>query len=320
MYYIGIDLGGTNIAAALVDESGKVSHKVSIPTDAKLGKETVIGGLIKVCEMVLENSGIGRDELKSIGIGIPGGVDAEKGYIIMCPNIQAISGTDIVSPIKEKFNIPVFINNDANCAALGEVVAGGAKGADKAIFIILGTGVGGGIVIDGKIYSGFNGIAGEIGHIVITMDGRECGCGRKGCWEAYASASGLIKTTREVMEKYPDSVMWEMVGNNLDEISGRTSFDAMRKGDKAGQEAVDIYIGHLAAGVVDMINIFQPEVICIGGGISHEGSYLLDPLQKVVDAQKYAGDSKDVVHSRIVCATLGNDAGIVGAAMLGRGI
>ncbi|MDR1117147.1 MAG: ROK family protein [Oscillospiraceae bacterium] len=318
MYYIGIDLGGTNIAAALVDEEGQVSNKISIKTDAGLGKEAVTGGLMRACDMVAGQSGVDKSEIKSVGIGAPGMMNFDTGVVLYCPNIPAINHVDITSEIKKKYGVPVYINNDANCAALGEVVAGGAKGAKDALFVILGTGVGGGIVIDGKIYTGHNGVAGEIGHIVISLDGRECGCGRKGCWEAYASASGLIKTTKEFMLRDRGSVMWKLVGGDIDQTSGRTAFEAMRKGDKSGSEAVDLYINHLAAGVIDMINIFQPEVICIGGGISHEGEYLLKPLQKVVDAGKYGRASDEISHSRLVCATLGNDAGIVGAAMLGR--
>lgn len=317
MNFIGIDLGGTNIAAALVDENGKISTKVSIPTRANEGTQVVLDGLLKVVDMIFDESGIKPSDVKSVGIGVPGMMNVDTGVVYFSPNIP-INNTDITSHIKAKYGLPVYINNDANCAALGEVAAGGAKGTQEAIFVTLGTGVGGGIVTGGKVYSGFNGVAGEIGHVVIKAGGRQCGCGRKGCWEAYASASGLILTTKEIMEKNKDSKMWEIVGGDLSKVNGRTAFDAMRAGDKAGQEAVDAYIQDLAYGVVDMINIFEPEVVCIGGGISNEGETLLVPLRKAVDAEKYTAKSDAVPQTKITKALLGNDAGIVGAALLGK--
>ena len=309
--YIGIDLGGTNIAAALVDENGKIIKKVSIPTEAGQGTKAVTDGLMKVCEMILEET---KAEIKSVGIGVPGMMNVETGEVIYSPNLP-LNHVNITTEIKQKLGVPVYINNDANCAALGEAYAGGAKEANNAVFVTLGTGVGGGIIIDKKVYSGFNGVAGEIGHVVIAMDGRQCGCGRKGGWEAYASASGLIRTTKEYMEEDKNS---KIVEGDINKVNGRTSFDAMRAGDPTAQKVVDTYIKHLAAGVVDMINIFEPEVVCIGGGISNEGEYLLKPLQAAVDAEKYTRFSDDVPQTLIKKAELGNDAGIVGAAMLGK--
>ena len=313
---IGIDLGGTNIAAALVDESGKITCKVSIPARASEGTEVVLNGLCEVVEMLFQKSGLTPADVKSIGIGIPGMMNVETGVVYFSPNLP-LKNTDMVSGLKEKFGLPVYINNDANCAALGEVAAGGAVGANDAVFVTLGTGVGGGIVFGGKVYAGFNGTAGEIGHIKIQMDGRPCGCGRKGCWEAYASATGLIKTTQEFMEEDKDSKMWDIVGGDITRVNGRTAFDAMRAGDASGKKAVDLYTRHLAAGVIDLINIFEPEVICIGGGISNEGETLLAPLRELVAAEAYSFKSDAVPHPAITKATLGNDAGIIGAAMLG---
>jgi glucokinase len=311
--YIGIDLGGTNVAAGLVDAEGKILDKVSIPTNAEQGVNAVIEGIHNVCDLLQEKTGFDRDALKAIGIGVPGMMDPNTGIVIFCPNLP-IENVDISSALSKKWGVPVYLNNDANCAALGEAFAGGAKDTNNAVCITLGTGVGGGIIIDKKIYSGFNGAAGEVGHIVIILDGRQCGCGRKGCWEAYASATGLIKTTREYMQEHPETLMWELAGGDLAKVSGRTAFDAMRKGDEGGQHVVDLYIKHLAAGIIDMINIFQPEVLCIGGGISNEGDYLLKPLQKLVDEARY---TRGVPQTVIKRAELGNDAGIVGAAMLG---
>ncbi len=313
---IGIDLGGTNIAAALVDGSGKMTCKVSIPARASEGTDAVLSGLEQVVDSLLEKSGASLSDIRSIGIGVPGMMNVETGIVYFSPNLPLLN-TDITAGLKAKFGLPVYINNDANCAALGEVAAGGAVGAKDAVFVTLGTGVGGGIVLGGKVYAGYNGTAGEIGHIVITMDGRQCGCGRKGCWEAYASATGLIKTTQEYMQENKDTAMWEMVGGDLEKVSGRTAFDAMRAGDECGKKVVDVYLHHLAAGIIDLINIFEPETICIGGGISNEGETLLAPLREIVAADAYSFKSKDVPHPTITKATLGNDAGIIGAAMLG---
>jgi len=311
--FIGIDLGGTNIAAGLVTEEGKILDKVSIPTNADRGVDAVIGGILRSCDLLAEKTGFSKADLKAIGIGVPGMMNVETGEVIFCPNLP-IEHVNITNELREKWKVPVHINNDANCAALGEAYAGGAKDTANAVFITLGTGVGGGIIIDKKIYSGFNGAAGEVGHIVIQLDGRQCGCGRKGCWEAYASATGLIKTTRDYMKEHPETIMWELADGSLEKVGGRTAFDAMRRGDAGGIAVTDLYIKQLAAGIIDMINIFQPEVLCIGGGISNEGDYLMKPLQKLVEEARY---TRDVPQTVIKRAELGNDAGIVGAAMLG---
>lgn len=311
--YIGIDLGGTNIAAGLVSEDGEVLGKVSIPTNAELGSEKIIEAIGKSCELLAEEIGFDRALLKAIGIGVPGMMNPDTGVVIFCPNLP-IENVDLTETLSKEWGVPVYVNNDANCAALGEAHAGGAKDTSNAICITLGTGVGGGIIINNQIYSGFNGAAGEVGHILMTLDGRQCGCGRKGCWEAYASATGLVKTTREYMQKHPETAMWELVENDLNNVSSRTAFDAMRKDDEGGKAVVDLYVKHLAAGVIDLINIFQPEVLCIGGGISNVGEVLLQPLRKLVDEARY---TRGVPQTEIKRAQLGNDAGIVGAAMLG---
>ena len=196
-------------------------------------------------------------------------------------------------------------------------MAGALKGADNAVAITLGTGVGGGIIIDHKIYSGSNFAGAELGHTVIVVDGRPCTCGRLGCWETYASATGLIKTTKEHMEKAPkDSALWTIVGGDMDKVNGRTAFDAMRQGDPVGKEIVDEYVKYLSVGIIDMINIFQPDILCIGGGISNEGETLLAPVRAYVEADQYA---RNTSKKTVVCrAQLGNDAGIIGAALLGK--
>ena len=211
----------------------------------------------------------------------------------------------------------VILENDANAAAYGEFQAGALHGVDNGIAITLGTGIGGGIIIHHKVYSGSNYAGGELGHTVIVADGRPCTCGRNGCWEAYASATGLIKTTKEHMEKAPkDSPLWTIVGGEIEKVNGRTAFDAMRAGDPIGKEIVDEYIKYLSIGLTNMVNIFQPDILCIGGGICNEGETLLAPVRELVYGHQYAMYStKKVV---IVRAQLGNDAGIIGAALLGK--
>lgn len=217
--------------------------------------------------------------------------------------------------ISESIDKPVFIENDANAAAYGEYVAGAAKGAKNAVCITLGTGVGGGIIVDGKIYAGSNFAGAEIGHTVIEVDGAQCSCGRKGCFEAYSSATGLIRMSKEAMAQFPDSIMNKMA-EEKGKVTARTSFDAMRAGDKPAKDVVDKYIKYLAAGITNTINIFQPDVLCIGGGVCNEGDPLLLPVKALVEKEDFASNSAK--RTEIVIAKLGNDAGIIGAAFLGR--
>ena len=308
--YIGIDLGGTNIAAAIVSKDGGIVKRAEIPTGASA--ESVLDGLLSVCELLTDNG----FKPRSIGIGVPGAVDNETGEVVFTANLP-LRGVNITNRLREKYGCPVYLGNDANCAALGETVAGGAKGARDAVFITLGTGVGGGIILGGRLHTGVNGSAGELGHMVIVKGGRPCGCGRHGCWEQYASATGLIRTAIEFMGAHPDSLLWELCGNATEKINGRMVFDAYRKGDRAAALTVALYIEHLATGIVDMINILEPEMFCIGGGISNAWDCLEEPLTAAADAEKFARFSPDSPQTRIVKAKLGNDAGIIGAALLG---
>lgn len=211
--------------------------------------------------------------------------------------------------------MPVYVANDANCAALGEAYAGCGNGSKNFVAVTLGTGVGSGIIIDGKIVTGVNCAGGECGHMVINVDGEQCTCGRKGCWEAYASATALIRQTKAAMEKYPDSVMHK-IAEEEGKVSGRTAFDAMRKGDIGGIEVVNNYIKYVSCGLINLVNALQPEIICIGGGICNEGETLLKPLRRFVQAERYSIYSK--IQTKIMKAQLGNDAGIIGAALLGE--
>lgn len=320
MYYIGIDLGGTNIAAGIVDENYKIVMKASTPTNAVREADEITADIASLCKKLVGEMNITLDDIGSIGIATPGTANCETGEIIYANNLP-FSHYPMQAKLSEMLGTKkrVYIENDANAAAKAESVAGAAKGSKYSVMITLGTGVGGGIILDGQVYSGFNFAGAELGHMVIVKDGRQCTCGRKGCWETYSSATGLIRTTREKIEQCRRegryTVMEEMIGGDLAKTSGKTAFKAMRQGDAAGAEVVDEYISYLTTGLVNIINIFQPNVLSIGGGISNEGDSLIEMLHHRVFAETYSRDGTPQCELKI--ATLKNDAGIIGAAALG---
>lgn len=317
MYSIGIDLGGTNIAAGIVDENYKIVKKSSVPTGAERAPEAIVDDMAALINSLVADSGLSWDDIECAGIASPGTINGAKGTVEYANNLP-FRAFPICSMLAERTSLKkVYIDNDANAAALGEAVAGAAKGTADSVMITLGTGVGGGIIIDHKVYSGFNYAGAELGHIVIVYDGEPCSCGRKGCWEAYSSATALIRMTKEKMTVVKDSKMWPMCEGSLDKVSGKTAFAAAREGDRAGQEVVDMYISYLACGICNILNIFQPEIISIGGGISNEKSNLIDPLVKLVREQEYGAKSGvNRPYTQIKIAELRNDAGIIGAAAL----
>lgn len=317
MYYLGIDLGGTNIVAGVVDENYNIIAKESCKTNVPRPEKAICDDMAKLAEKAVVSAGITMDDIEWVGIGVPGAVNRETGIIEYSANLY-FHNWNVVGMMQERLNKKVIIENDANAAALGEFLAGAAKNSKNAVAITLGTGVGGGIIIDGKIYSGSNFAGAELGHMVIVYDGRECACGRKGCWETYASATGLINLTKDAIreEAQKGSYMLKMVGGDIDKVSGITAFKAMREGDATGKAVVAKYIEYLACGITNVINIFQPDVLCIGGGISREGETLLAPLREIVEKERY---TKHNAKQTVICAAeLGNDAGIIGAAFLGK--
>ncbi len=315
MYYVGIDLGGTNIAAGIVDEEGKLVLKKSVPTCAEKGGEYIVQAMSKIVLDLLEEQKITFDDVVSVGIGSPGVVDKKNGEVLFANNLD-FNNMPVRAKMIEYFgrNVDIYIDNDANCAAWAEFVSGAAKGTQNAVMITLGTGVGGGIIINGRLYSGFNYCGAELGHVVIEKNGIPCSCGRVGCWEAYSSATALIRMTKEKAQQNKDSLMWEYY-NEKGEWSGRTAFLAAGKGDKSALEVVETYIDYLACGIANMINVFMPEVLVIGGGVANEGENLFAPLREKVFAQTY-GNMINVPQTKIVGALTGNDAGIIGAALL----
>lgn len=315
MYYLGIDLGGTNIAVGVVDDNYQIVARASSKTMID-SPEQVADAMAETAREALKNANLTLNDVPWIGVGSPGTVNKETGLIEFANNLP-FKNTPMVQMLSDRLDGKrVIIANDANAAAYGEYMAGALKGADNAVAITLGTGVGGGVIINHKIYAGSNYAGTELGHTVIVVDGRHCSCGRDGCWETYASATGLIRTTKEYMENAPkDSELWKLVDGDLNQVTGRTAFDAMRAGDPIGKQIVDEYVKYLSVGIVDMINIFQPDILCIGGGISNERETLMAPVREFVEKNQYAMNS---AKKTVVCrAELGNDAGIIGAALLG---
>ncbi|WP_297960000.1 ROK family protein [uncultured Ruminococcus sp.] len=313
-YYVGIDLGGTNIVAGVVDEDYNIIAKASTKTNCPRPEKEIADDMARMAIEAVKNADLTMDQIQWIGVGTPGIANSETGIIEYSNNL-GFKNTPMVKYIQETIDKPVFIENDANAAAYGEFVAGAAKGARNAVCITLGTGVGGGIIIDGKIYAGSNFAGAEIGHTVIEVDGAQCSCGRKGCFEAYSSATGLIRMTKEAIAEHPDSIMAQSE-KEKGKVTARTSFDCMRAGDKYAKAVVDKYIKYLAAGITNTINIFQPDILCIGGGVCNEGDPLLLPMKELVAKEVYTRNSPK--NTEIVIAKLGNDAGIIGAAFLGR--
>lgn len=313
MYRVGVDLGGTNIVAGVIDENNKILSKASVKTNAPRKPELIFDDIASVVKKAVADAGITLEDVKSIGVGTPGSVNKETGYIEFANNLD-FNQVPAAEMLKERLGRTIYLDNDANCAALGEALAGAGNGVKNFVAITLGTGVGSGIIIDGKLVVGLNYAAGEMGHMVIKFDGEQCSCGRRGCWEKYASAPALIEQTKDAMRNNHDSKMWALVNNNIDAVSGRTAFDAMRQGDQAAKAVVDRYISYVACGIINIINALQPDMICIGGGVGHEGEYLLEPLRRIVERERYSLYAKK--QTRLCSAVLGNDAGVIGAALL----
>ena len=312
MYNIGIDLGGTNIVASVVDDKYNIIATGKTPTAVPRSAEEIFDDIAAVCREAMDKAGLTIADISSVGLGTPGTVN-ENGIIEFANNL-GFNNVPAREMLKERLgDLPIYIDNDANCAALGEAYAGCGNGSQNFVAVTLGTGVGSGIIVNGKIVTGVNCAGGECGHMVIVVDGEPCSCGRKGCWEAYASATALIRQTRKAMEENPDSIMHE-VARQEGKVSGRTAFDAMRKGDIAAIKVVDNYIKYVACGLINIVNALQPEIICVGGGICNEGETLMKPLRRFVQAERYSIHSK--IQTHIMKAELGNDAGIICASLL----
>lgn len=315
MYRVGIDLGGTNIAVGVVNEKYEIIGEGKRKTNAPRPAEAICDDIAAATFDALKNAGITIDDVECVGIGAPGSINPKTGVIGFSNNL-GFNNVPMVELLEIRIGKKIYIDNDANAAALGEMIAGAGKGTENFVAITLGTGVGGGTIINGKMLLGSNFAGGELGHTVIVHGGAQCTCGRKGCFEAYASATGLIRLTKEKMETAKDSKMWDIANGDINNVTGRTAFDAMRQNDKAGTEVVDTYCDYLACGITNIINVFQPEILCIGGGVSKEGDNILNRINKVVVPERF---SKNIERQTVIkTAVLGNDAGIIGASMLDK--
>ena len=306
-YAVGIDLGGTFIKGGIADDASNIIVSDKIPTCADGGSAVVAERIASLCLSLLDKAGLTRDDVCGIGMGVPGMINSEKGEVVYANNLGWVH-FNIADAARKMTGLEVKTANDANVAALGEAVFGAGKGCRNVVMLTLGTGVGGGLILDRKLYEG-NGSAGaELGHFIIRKGGEPCTCGRRGCFEAYASATALVRNTKRAIEAHPDSKMAEAT-----EVDGRTAF-IYREVDKYAAQVIDEYFDDLAAGITDIANVFRPEKILIGGGISGEGEKLEHELQARLDKEIYAGDMGPKV--KIQVAALGNRAGLLGAAAL----
>ena len=312
MYYIGVDIGGTGIKTGIVKEDYTLLDKSSIPTDKSFDYKVIVKDIAKQIDALISKNGITWDEVGAIGIGCPGAINSEKGIVDYANNLHW-EEVPLAPALSEETGKIVKVSNDANVAALGETKCGAGKKYHDTILVTLGTGVGGGVVIENKLFEGFESKGTELGHMVIVRNGEQCSCGRKGCLEAYASATALIRDTKRAMEKDKNSLMWKF-SPSLDKVDGRTSFECAKQGDASAQKVVDEYITYLGEGISNFVNIFRPQAILLGGGVCAQGEYLTKPLKQFVHDNTYGG--KNIPEPEILIASLGNDAGIIGAASL----
>lgn len=311
MYYMGIDIGGTKIAAGIVGEDYRILRRGAVPTPHGGSGEELCDAAAALVLSLAQQADLTLTDFPWIGVGSPGYINAKAGVNLFSGNL-GLRGVPMAAMLERRLDRRVFLCNDANAAAYGEAVAGAARGVQRSLTVTLGTGIGGGFVTQG--YVDFP--AGEVGHMVIAADGEPCTCGRCGCWEAYASATALIRQTKAAMAAHPESALWAFCGGDPNRVTGKTAFDAQAAGDLAAAQVTSRYIRYLAIGLANLMNMFEPQMVCIGGGISGQGETLFGPLRRLIREMVFAPEIAD--RSRIVPAALGAEAGIVGAALLGK--
>ncbi len=311
---VGIDVGGTTIKAGLVNEEGMILRQSAIETKVGRDYRLIIADMVAQIEDLLVVGGCKREALKSIGIGIPGLADYKTGNVIYCTNLL---WTDIPlgSTLQAHFNMPVFLENDATVAGLAESVRGSTKGFENSVFLTLGTGIGSGIIIGGRPYSGSHSAGSELGHMIVGENFYTCNCGNNGCLETFASATAIIKYAVHRIEKdgIRSSILDKAAGKT-ENINAKAIFDAAKEGDSLGLETVNRMVKYLAIGIINIMNILDPDIIAIGGGVSKAGDYLTGLLKEQVQKMQFTCNVK---YGDIVLAELGNEAGIIGAAFLG---
>ncbi len=316
MKYVGIDIGGTNLKAGLVDDHGTLLASKKIKVAQIEDQDGLAWAMASITQELAAAADVPVNEIVSIGVGVPGTVEIHSGSILYTCNLPLRN-----VPLRRMFHRylpqPLYIENDANCAAVAEYFVGAGRGSKRFVAITLGTGIGGGIIHNGKIFHGANGMAGEVGHMTIVHNGHDCPCGRKGCWEQYASATALKRITGEAMARNPGSILCDVVAENNGVVSGQSAFIAARRGDPVGKAVCDAYVDYLSTGIVNLINIFQPDTLAIGGGVSNEeDEYLLTPVRRQVARESIPCSAEKM--TRVVKAELGDRAGMIGAALLGK--
>ncbi len=314
-YYIGIDLGGTNIAVGITNEYGDIIEKHSKKTNPEKPFEMLVSDIAKTAKETVCKAGLSMSDISAVGLGTPSCINPQTNLLVNANNLNW-QNVPLYDELKKHFNVPVFIQNDAACAALGETIKGTASEYDDVVMVTLGTGVGGGIILNKRIFNGCDSMGAEIGHTKLVHNGLPCTCGQNGCFEAYASATALINQAKKAAKSNPESLMTKLCGGDLNEMNAKIPFDAEKQGDITAISVVDQYIDYLAAGISSLIVIFRPQIILLGGGISAEGDHLIEPLRKKLSDVTFS--AKQIGIPEIAVATLGNDAGIIGAAMLCR--
>ena len=313
-YYLGIDLGGTNIKVGVIRDDLSVVCNHKVRTLPKRPAHEVIADMAQAGKTVLDMAGLSEHDIDYVGISIPSAMNPVNNHVIFANNLDW-KDFDLIPVFKSFWDVPLYLANDGDAAALAEVKAGAARNYDNALMLTLGTGIGGGLIINKKVYTGGDGYGTEPGQIIISTGGELCSCGVRGCFEAYASITALVRDTKRVVAENPDSIIMEICGGDTSRIGGRTAFQAAKRGDPTGKMVVDNYINYLAAGITSLIVLLRPQAVILGGGICAENEYLLVPLRELVSSMVYAAD---VIGSPpILKAQLGNDAGFIGAALLG---
>lgn len=312
-YYLGLDVGGTNLTAGIVDENYNIISKESVPSKAGRSIRKITDDMVSVTRKVIELAGKEDYEFGSWGIGMPSLVNPATNLLVHA-NCFGWKNVPIYSYLENRLPYPVYIENDANCAALGELMAGSARGLKNALIVTLGTGVGSGIVVDGKLFMGGDGLGAAFGHTKLVYKGKMCTCGQQGCVDAYCSATGLVDLAKEIMLKYRDSKLYELCGNDFTVLNARHIFEALEDNDEATIRIFNEYLELLAAALGNYIALFRPEAIIIGGGVAGAGDKLIKPLKERLAANTFATEEIGIPEIRI--ATRGNDAGIIGAAFL----
>ena len=313
--YIGVDLGGTNISIGIVDNNGKIKLMNTISTNSEQKPQNIINSIINLINNTIKHSDTAKEDIDSIGIGIPGIINQETGRIVECINLP-LHNVPLAELIKKEVKIPVFIDNDATLAGLAEHEIGVMKNSTTGILMTIGTGIGGGIIIDGKLQTGYNGIGSEIGHMIVGQNDYDCNCGRNGCLETFASARALVNYTKKLIKQGNiETSLHKICNGEIDKIDGKMIFEQAVKGDKLANKAVDRMVKFLSIGIMNLISVIDPQVIALGGGISNAGDFFLEKVRTEVNNLKYF---KTMPVGKIMIAKLRNEAGIIGAAMLGK--